>query len=295
MTCNCPGAAASAPSPRRSYVAAFVLAALAASIGLPAAAQDSAAQGSSAHSAAPHKSATPKSAEGKSGPDQEKADASYAIGAIMGGQLHSSGATKETFSYEQYMKGFRAALAGTAKITPEDQQKAVAFMRKAHDNLVASNEEAASKFLAENAKQPGVQTTPSGLQYRVINPGSGNSPKPTDEAMVNYRGTLLDGTEFDESARRGGPQPMAVGNMIKGFSEGLQLMKPGGKYELFIPPSLAYGPGSPPGSSIPPGSLLKFEVELVGVKPAAPAAGAAAPSPHIVPPPAGNAGGSTPH
>lgn len=296
MTCNCPGAAASARSPRRTYTAAFVLAALAASIGLPAAAQD-AAQGSSAHSAAPHKPATPKSAEGKAGPGQEKAEASYSIGVIMGSQLHNSGATKDSFSYEQYLKGFRAALAGTATPSPEDSQKAVALMRKAHDSLVSGNEAAASKFLAENAKQPGVQTTPSGLQYKVISPGTGNPPKLTDQAMVNYRGTLLDGTEFDASEKHGGPQPMPVGSVIKGFSEGLQLMKPGSKYELFIPPNLAYGPNSPPGSAIPPGSLLKFELELVSIKPAAAApAGAGAPSPHIVPPPTGNAGGSAaPH
>jgi FKBP-type peptidyl-prolyl cis-trans isomerase len=295
MTCNCPGAAASAPSHRRTYTAAFVLAALAASIGLPAAAQD-AAQSSSAHSAAPHKPATP-AAEGKSGPAQEKAEASYSIGLIMGNQLHNSGATKDSFSYEQYMKGFRAALAGTAKPGEEDSQKAVALMKKAHETLVSSNESAASKFLAENAKQPGVQTTPSGLQYKVISPGTGNSPKLTDQAMVNYRGSLLDGTEFDDSAKHGGPQPMPVGSVIKGFSEGLQLMKQGGKYELFIPPGLAYGPNSPPGSAIPPGALLKFEVELVSIKPPpAPPAGAGAPSPHIVPPPTGNAGGSAaPH
>jgi FKBP-type peptidyl-prolyl cis-trans isomerase FkpA len=293
MTCNCPGATAPVPSRRRTGVAAFVLAALAAAIGLPAVAQD-ASQSSSAHSGAPHKSAAGTSEEGKSGAGQEKAEASYSIGLLMGAQLHASGASKDTFSSEQFMKGFRAALTGT-KPTQQDSQKAVAFLQEARQSLVASNEAAASKFLEENAKQPGVKTTPSGLQYKVLSPGSGASPKPADQAMVNYRGTLLDGTEFDASEKHGGPQPFGVGNVIKGFSEGLQLMKPGGKYVLYIPPSLAYGPNSPPGSPIPPGALLKFEVELVSIKPPAPAAGGAMPSPHAVAPPPGGAGGSVPH
>jgi FKBP-type peptidyl-prolyl cis-trans isomerase FkpA len=292
MTCNCPGAAAPVPSPRRTRAAAFVLAALGAAIGLPALAQN-ADQSSSAHSGAAHKQGTAE--EGKSGAGQEKADASYSIGLLMGAQLHASGASKDTLSSEQFMKGFRAALAGT-KPTQQDSQKALAFLQQARASLVASNEAAASKFLEENAKQPGVQTTPSGLQYKVITPGSGNPPKPTDQAMVNYRGTLLDGTEFDASAKHGGPQPFSVGNVIKGFSEGLQLMKPGAKYELFIPPSLAYGASPPPGAPIPPGALLKFEVELVSVKPPAPAVGGGAtPSPHVVTPPPATGGGSTPH
>jgi FKBP-type peptidyl-prolyl cis-trans isomerase FkpA len=293
MTCNCPGAAASAPSSRRTLAAAFVLAALAASIGLPAVAQD-AAQGSSAHSPATHKGAA-DSEEGKPAAGQEKAEASYSIGLLMGSQLHSSGASKDSLSYEQFMKGFRAAIAGTAHPTQQDSQKAVAFMQQARASMVAGNEAAASKFLEANAKQPGVQTTPSGLQYKVITAGTGNPPKPTDQVSVNYRGTLLDGTEFDSSYKRNQPQTFPVNGVIKGFSEALLLLKPGGKFEVYIPPALAYGSAPPPGAPIPPGSLLKFEIELLGVKPAAPAMSGPSPSPHIVPPPAGGQGGATPH
>ena len=119
--------------------------------------------------------------------------------------------------------------------------------------------------------------SPSGLQYQVLAPGSGDSPKPADEVTVNYRGTLLDGTEFDSSYKRGQPATFPVTRVIPGWTEALQLMKPGAKYKLFVPPQLAYDLRSRP--PIPPGSLLIFEVELLSFNPGSAAAEPASPPP----------------
>ena len=121
-------------------------------------------------------------------------------------------------------------------------------------------------FLAANKTKDGVVTLPSGLQYKIITAGTGAKPGPTDTVTVNYRGTLINGTEFDSSYKRGQPATFTINAVIKGWQEALLLMKPGSKIELYIPPSLAYDMNSPP--PIPPGSLLKFEVELISVRPA---------------------------
>ena len=127
------------------------------------------------------------------------------------------------------------------------------------------------KFLAENKTKEGVKTTASGLQYKVIKEGTGAQPKANDTVSVNYRGTLIDGTEFDSSYKRGQPATFPVSGVIKGWTEALQLMKSGSKYQLFIPASLAYGDRGA-GRDIAPNSTLIFEVELLDVKP--PAGGA---------------------
>jgi len=121
-----------------------------------------------------------------------------------------------------------------------------------------------------------VKTTASGLQYKMVKDGSGAPPKPTDSVVVNYRGTLIDGTEFDSSYKRGQPATFPVNQVIKGWTEALQLMKPGSKYELFIPSDLAYGERGA-GADIGPNATLKFDVELLSVKPpaATPSASAA--------------------
>src|SRR5438876_12382815 len=129
----------------------------------------------------------------------------------------------------------------------------------------------AEKFLAANKTKEGVKTTENGLQYKVLKEGSGAQPKSSDSVTVNYRGTLTDGTEFDSSYKRGQPATFPVAGVIKGWTEALQLMKVGSKFQLFIPPNLAYGDQGRPG--IPPNSILIFEVELMDVKsPQAPAA-----------------------
>ena len=120
-------------------------------------------------------------------------------------------------------------------------------------------------FLAENATKPGVQQTASGLQYIIEAPGEGTAPKATDTVKVNYRGTLLDGTEFDSSYKRNEPIEFPLNRVIKGWTEGLQLIKPGGKIKLFIPSNLAYGPRGA-GGIIGPDETLIFDVELLEVK-----------------------------
>ncbi len=122
------------------------------------------------------------------------------------------------------------------------------------------------KFREENAKKDGVVVLPSGLQYKILKPGSGESPKATDTVKVNYKGTLIDGTEFDSSYSRNQPATFQVNRVIKGWTEALQLMKPGAKWQLVIPPDLAYGPRGA-GQKIGPNATLIFDVELLAVNP----------------------------
>ncbi len=135
-----------------------------------------------------------------------------------------------------------------------------------YERQAQANEQAAAKFLAENAKREGVQTTPSGLQYRVLRPGNGASPTLADRVRCHYRGTLLDGTEFDSSAG-GPPAEFAVNDVIDGWAEALQKMRVGDKWQLFVPVNLGYRMNPPPGSGIEPNSMLIFEVELLEVLP----------------------------
>jgi FKBP-type peptidyl-prolyl cis-trans isomerase len=161
----------------------------------------------------------------------------------------------------------------------------MALIQGARTAAAEPNHAAAAKFLADNGKQPGVVTTASGLEYKVISPGTGEHPKPTDQVSVNYSGKLLDNTEFDASAKHGGPAKFGVNQVIPGWQEALTLMKPGAKYQLWIPPKLAYDLDSPP--MIPPGSLLVFDVELVSILPPAPPPAAGMPPnghPAIPPP-----------
>lgn len=224
-----------------------------------------------AATAAPKKPAT----AGAESAASEKNAASYSLGVSMGDQLRSSGITPDAVNAERLAQGVRDALSGKVKMSEADQKNIQQLVRTAQEGAAEANHKAAAAFLAANAKKPGVVTTASGLQYLVLTPGSGESPKPTDEVTVNYRGTLIDGTEFDSSYKRGQPVSFPVGRVIPGWTEGLQLMKPGGKYRLFVPPQLAYDLHSPRG--IPPGSLLIFDVELLSFKPAA-AAGATPPA-----------------
>jgi len=129
-----------------------------------------------------------------------------------------------------------------------------------------ANKKAGAEFLAANAKKDGVKTTASGLQYKVIEEGTGKSPAATDKVKVNYRGSLVDGTEFDSSYKRGQPATFPVNGVIKGWTEALQLMKEGAKYQLVIPSELAYGERGA-GPMIGPNSTLVFDVELLAVNP----------------------------
>ena len=139
-------------------------------------------------------------------------------------------------------------------------------MEQKQKQLGEKNKTEGDKYLEDNKKKSGVKTTASGLQYKVEKEGTGATPKATDMVTVNYRGTLIDGTEFDSSYKRGQPATFPVNGVIKGWTEALQLMKQGSKYQLFIPAALAYGERAM-GPDIGPNSTLIFEVELQDVKP----------------------------
>jgi FKBP-type peptidyl-prolyl cis-trans isomerase len=214
-----------------------------------------------------------------------KSQGSYAIGVSVGENLRRAKVSADSISVERLAQGIRDSLAGKAQMSQEYQASIMALIQGARTAAAEPNHAAAAKFLADNGKQPGVVTTASGLQYKVISPGTGEHPKPTDQVSVNYSGKLLDKTEFDASAKHGGPAKFGVNQVIPGWQEALTLMKPGAKYQLWIPPKLAYDLDSPP--MIPPGSLLVFDVELVSIlPPAAPPAAGMPPNGHpAIPPP----------
>ena len=223
----------------------------------------------------------------------EKNAVSYSLGVSMGDQLRSNGVAADQVSSQRLAQGVHDGITGKAKMSDADRQNISRLMHTALQGTADANHRAAAKFLAENGKKPGVSTTASGLQYQVLTAGSGESPKATDEVTVNYRGTLLDGTEFDSSYRRGEPATFPLARVIPGWTEGLQLMKAGAKYQLFVPPQLAYDLRPRPG--IPPGSLLIFEVELLSFKPLQPAAMTAPPAAQpAAPPPSGQTPATTP-
>jgi len=197
--------------------------------------------------------------------------ASYDFGMTFGEQLRHAN-LHEDINMDALTRGLKDSLGGK-KLSPGDQQQLSQYVRSVRDAAGTKNKNAAKEFLATNGQQKGVKTTSSGLQYKIIAPGDTKaaSPHPDDTVTVQYRGKLLDGTEFDSSYSRGQAAQLQANRVIKGWQEALTLMKPGSKYELFIPPELGYDLNSPPG--IPPGSLLVFDVELVSIQaaPAAPA------------------------
>lgn len=240
-------------------------------------AQNGAAPAAAPAAAAPAtaKKSAAKSADAKTATPTPKEQGSYAIGVSVGENLSRAKVGADQISVEKVAQGIRDTLAGKAKMSQEYQAQIMALIQGARLSAAEPNHKKAAEFLATNGKLPGVTTTASGLQYKVVTPGSGDSPKATDQVQVNYTGKLLDGTVFDASERHGGAATFGVNQVIPGWTEALQLMKPGAKYQLWIPPKLAYDVDSPP--TIPPGSLLVFDVELVGIKPPAPAAAPGAP------------------
>ena len=183
--------------------------------------------------------------------------------AVFAKAFSESYAGGKTALTEQQMRGLLDAKA------QELRQKAQA--EQAEKGVVAQKE--GEKFLADNKTKDGVVTLPSGLQYKILTAGTGDKPKADDTVVCNYKGTLIDGTEFDASEKHGGPASFQVKGVIAGWTEALQLMPVGSKWQLFVPSNLAYGPQGPPG--IGPNATLIFEVELVSIKKtdAAPAAG----------------------
>jgi FKBP-type peptidyl-prolyl cis-trans isomerase len=158
-------------------------------------------------------------------------------------------------------------------MTPEEmrqaltelKQQAAAAAKQQREEQAGKNLEEGKAFLAENAEKEGVKTLPSGLQYQVLSQGQGDQPAATDTVTVHYRGTLVDGSEFDSSYGRGEPATFPLDRVIRGWTEGLQLMRPGAKYRLFVPPELAYGERGE-GPKIGPNHTLVFEVELLSVQ-----------------------------
>jgi FKBP-type peptidyl-prolyl cis-trans isomerase len=190
---------------------------------------------------------------------------SYMIGQQIGNNLKQQGLAVDADVLAQSLQD--AMKGNPSKLTMEEMQqvgmKMQAKLMAKQMGEAKENKDKGDKFLEQNKKQQGVQVTSDGLQYQVLKAGTGAIPKATDTVTVNYRGTLIDGTEFDSSYKRGQPAKFPVNGVIKGWTEALQLMKVGSKWKLWIPSQLAYGERGQPG--IPADSTLIFEVELLGV------------------------------
>lgn len=207
--------------------------------------------------------------EEKSGLVSPKDKLSYALGMNMATGLKTS---EIDVDIELFVKGFKDVLSSkkTALTENEARDLIMALQKdmqgKMQEKMKAQgekNKKDGDTFLAENKKKEGVKTLESGLQYKVVTEGKGKSPSATDTVTVHYKGTLTDGTEFDSSYKRNEPASFPVNGVIKGWTEALQHMKEGSKWQLFIPANLAYGEQGRPG--IPPNSVLIFDVELIKV------------------------------
>ena len=203
--------------------------------------------------------------------DTSKNRISYTIGVNIGQDFKSQ---EMDVDPDVLLMGLKDVLAGKElQLTDEEMvQEVQNFQQEMQAKMAAEMEEQATRnkaegesFLAENAKQEGVVVTESGLQYKILEPGEGDAPGPADLATVHYRGTLIDGTQFDSSYDRGQPATFPVGGVIPGWTEALQLMKPGAKWQLFIPAELAYGDRGA-GQDIGPNATLLFDVELISVE-----------------------------
>ena len=208
----------------------------------------------------------------------EKSRVSYAIGMMLGHNWQQQGLEIDPDLAAQAIKAIQTG--GKTLLSPEQaQQTLTTFQQEFRLKQTAKNKSAGDAFLAANKKNPGVVSLPDGLQYQVLSAGTGPTPTAGDVVTVNYRGTLIDGTEFDSSYKRGQPAQFPVTGVIPGWTEALQKMPVGSKWKLVIPSELAYGERGSRG--IAPNSVLVFEVELLGIKaatpPPAPAATAAAP------------------
>ncbi|GAB1463097.1 FKBP-type peptidyl-prolyl cis-trans isomerase [Pedobacter sp.] len=198
--------------------------------------------------------------------------ASYAFGIAMGSNLKSGGL--ESLNYDLLTKGLKDAFNKDAKALMSEQEsqnvinslfESLSKVREAKERVkYEPTIKEGENFLAQNKAKPGIKTTASGLQYEVLTEGTGTQPKTTDQVTVHYKGTLLNGFEFDSSYKRNQPTSFGLNQVIPGWTEGVALMKEGAKYRFFIPYNLAYGSRGA-GQDIPPYSTLIFEVELIKV------------------------------
>ena len=205
------------------------------------------------------------------GLEGEKAQVSYMIGMEMAKSLEP---VKDEVDLDTLTKAMKTVIAGEKPLLTEEQAKQVGetFGQKMQAKQIADmmakakkNAEAGAAFLAENAKKAGVETTESGLQYKVVTAGDGPRPSAEDTVKVHYKGTLLDGTSFDDSYERGEPVTFPLSQVVPGWQEGIALMPVGSKYTFWIPSKLGYGERGTPGGPIGPNATLVFEVELLDI------------------------------
>ena len=204
--------------------------------------------------------------------DTQQKKVSYAIGLNLGKTLK---AQEVAADYDSLTRGVKDGLAGTSllddKLIDETmatfQKEMQAKMQTKMSEEGQKNQDAGKAFLAETEKKPGVKKTASGLLYEIVTAGDGPKPASTDTVKVHYRGTLIDGKEFDSSYKRNQPAVFPVNRVITGWHEALQLMPVGSKWKLYIPSDLAYGPQGAAGGAIPPNAVLLFDVELISIEP----------------------------
>ena len=190
---------------------------------------------------------------------------SYALGLSLGQNMASSGV--KTIEYDDLVAGMKAIMNKEKPAISFDEAQEVlnTFFAELEAQVAGKAKEEGEAFLAENAKREGVIVTASGLQYEVLTAAEGKKPKATDKVKVHYEGTLIDGTVFDSSYRRGEAISFGLNQVIKGWTEGVQLMSVGAKYKFFIPYNLAYGERGA-GAQVPPYAALIFTVELLGIE-----------------------------
>ena len=200
-----------------------------------------------------------------------KDKASYAIGMNIGKGLHKDSVDVDPAIL---LRGLKDGMAGGKTLLTDDEAKSAmvaiqADLRKKQEAKMAitgdANKKEGDEFLAQNKTKEGVVTLPSGLQYKILKEGTGPKPSASDSVVCNYKGTLIDNTEFDSSYKRGQPATFPVGQVIKGWTEVLQLMPVGSKWQVFVPSDLAYGPRAP-GGAIGPNATLIFEIELLSIQ-----------------------------
>lgn len=196
--------------------------------------------------------------------DQLTKDASYSVGMSVGQSLMGQGL--DQIDLALFAEGIQSVFNDDSKFTPEQVNQNIGdYLDKVMESKFQKNKDASEAFLTENAKKDGVVTLPSGLQYEIVEAGTGPMPNPSSQVTVHYHGTLTSGEVFDSSVERGEPATFGVGQVIKGWTEALQLMAEGSKWKLFIPQDLAYGASPRPGGPIEPFMALIFDVELIKI------------------------------
>lgn len=209
--------------------------------------------------------------------EKPKSPASYYLGLAIAEQMKGQGLTLEDMDIASFAMALQDELSGKGpRLNQEELQAAsnalrllmqgkVSAMQKEFEELAAANKEKADLFLQQNAKEEGIQTLPSGVQYKVVRDGNGASPKLSNVVRVHYTGKLLNGEVFDSSVERGQPAEFQLSGLIEAWKEALPKMKVGSKWILYVPPAMGYGAQPPRGSSIGPNDLLIFEMELLDI------------------------------